>query len=79
MGENTEPGVASSPVSAPMKTSHPGHLDSFGNPITQQMRIIGQRRRVAEEKLEQHLQEARAKHPPAGPGPVGPDVPGRTG
>lgn len=68
MGENTEPGVSSSPVTGPMKTVHSGHLDNFGNPITQQMRIIGQRRRDAEEKLEHHLQEARAKQSSAHPG-----------
>jgi hypothetical protein len=32
-----------------------------GSPTTQQMRTVGQRRRDAEEKLEQHLEEARHK------------------
>lgn len=68
MGENTEAGVASASVPGPMKTVHSGHQDNFGNPITQRMRIIGQRRRDAEEKLEHHLQEARAKHPSGRPG-----------
>lgn len=75
MDENTESGVAPSPVTGPVKTVHSGHLDSFGNPITQQMRIIGQRRRDAEEKLEHHLQEARAKHSSAGPDAGGQNAP----
>ena len=33
-------------------------------PTTQQIRTVGQRRRDAEEKLEQHLQEARHKDHP---------------
>jgi hypothetical protein len=39
-----------------------GRGDDYGNPTTQQLRVVGRRRRDAEEKLEQHLQEARAKH-----------------
>jgi hypothetical protein len=41
-------------------------------PTTQQMRTVGQRRREAEQKLDQHLDEARRKneHQPADdPGP----------
>lgn len=37
------------------------HLHAHTSPSTQQMRTVGQRRRDAEEKLEQHLQEARHK------------------
>jgi hypothetical protein len=77
MGENTEPRVDSSAVTGQMKMVPSGHVDGFGSPITQQMRIVGQRRRDAEEKLEHHLQEARAKHlpghltgPQSGPDPV---------
>jgi hypothetical protein len=79
MGENTEFGAASSPVTGPMKTVPSGHLDGFGSPITQQMRIVGQRRRDAEEKLEHHLQEARAKHPSAHPDAGEHDVPDPAG
>jgi hypothetical protein len=32
-----------------------------GSPTTEQMRIVGRRRRDAEEKLEHHLEEARHK------------------
>ena len=44
-------------------------------PTTQQMRTIGQRRRDAEEKLEQHLQEARHKDPAHHSAPVTQSVP----
>jgi hypothetical protein len=40
---------------------HGPHLHAPAAPTTQQMRTVGQRRREAEEKLEQHLQEARLK------------------
>ncbi|MFE4838105.1 hypothetical protein ACFRAU_25910 [Arthrobacter sp. NPDC056691] len=40
---------------------HGPHLHAHAAPTTQQMRTVGQRRRDAEEKLEQHLQEARHK------------------
>lgn len=36
-------------------------VDVYGNPITDGLRIIGQRRREAEEKLDRHLQDARAR------------------
>jgi hypothetical protein len=42
---------------------HGPHLHAHSAPTTQQMRTVGQRRRDAEEKLEQHLQEARHKDP----------------
>lgn len=38
------------------------HQHAHVAPTTQQVRTIGQRRREAEEKLEQHLQEARHKN-----------------
>lgn len=38
------------------------HQRAHVAPTTQQVRTIGQRRREAEEKLEQHLQEARRKY-----------------
>jgi hypothetical protein len=45
---------------APREHSH--DQDGYvGSPTTQQMRIIGQRRRDAEEKLEHHLKKARHK------------------
>ncbi len=40
---------------------HQHQEDYAASPSTQQMRTVGQRRRDAEEKLEQHLQEARHK------------------
>ncbi len=40
------------------------HLHAHTAPTTQQIRTVGQRRREAEEKLEQHLQEARQKNHP---------------
>jgi hypothetical protein len=43
---------------------HGPHLHAHAAPTTQQMRTVGQRRRDAEEKLEQHLQEARHKDDP---------------
>ncbi|MBT2551232.1 hypothetical protein [Arthrobacter sp. ISL-65] len=43
---------------------HGPHLHAHAAPTTQQMRTVGQRRRDAEEKLEQHLQEARQKDHP---------------
>ncbi|QCO98145.1 hypothetical protein FCN77_11080 [Arthrobacter sp. 24S4-2] len=36
----------------------------WGTPITRQLRTVGRRRRDAELKLEQHLQEARHKNKP---------------
>lgn len=41
------------------------HQDGYaGLPTTQQMRTVGQRRRDAEEKLENHMEEARHKDDP---------------
>jgi hypothetical protein len=37
------------------------HQHAHSAPTTQQIRTVGQRRREAEEKLEHHLEEARAK------------------
>ena len=43
------------------------HLHAHTALTTGQMRTVGQRRRDAEEKLEQHLEEARHKvHPDGG-------------
>ncbi|MEQ7740171.1 hypothetical protein [Escherichia coli] len=42
------------------------HLHAHTAPTTEQMRIVGQRRREAEEKLEHHLQEARHRNDPQG-------------
>ena len=45
---------------APREQGH--HQDGYvGSPSTQQMRIVGQRRRDAEEKLEHHMEKARHK------------------
>jgi hypothetical protein len=38
-----------------------GTGDDVGSPTTQQMRAVGQRRREAERKLDQHLEEAKHK------------------
>ena len=46
------------------------HLHAHAAPTTQQMRTVGQRRRDAEEKLEQHLQEARHKDHPQNDEPL---------
>ncbi|MDR6559551.1 hypothetical protein J2809_003931 [Arthrobacter pascens] len=43
---------------------HGPHQHAHAAPTTQQIRTVGQRRRDAEEKLEQHLQEARHKDHP---------------
>ncbi|UOD81102.1 hypothetical protein [Paenarthrobacter ureafaciens] len=50
----------SSPA-APSKERGYGTGDDVGSPTTQQMRAVGQRRRDAERKLDQHLEEARHK------------------
>lgn len=49
---------------------HGPRLHAHAAPTTQQMRTVGQRRRDAEEKLEQHLQEARLKDEPAHGEPI---------
>ena len=41
------------------KARHSGSAVRHENPTTQQMRIIGQRRAEAEEKLAHHLEQAR--------------------
>ncbi|MET3163697.1 UNVERIFIED_ORG: hypothetical protein ABIB19_002111 [Arthrobacter sp. UYEF10] len=43
---------------------HGPHQHAHAAPTTQQMRTVGQRRRESEEKLEQHLEEARHKDDP---------------
>ena len=56
-----------------MSENFPDHgprLHAHAAPTTQQMRTVGQRRRDAEEKLEQHLQEARHKDDPAHGEPI---------
>jgi len=56
------------------ENKHVGHTDHQGILSTEQMRIVGQRRRDAEEKLQQHQQQARLKteneNGPAEPEPV---------
>lgn len=50
---------------------HGRHQEDYvGTPTTQQLRIVGQRRRDAEEKLEHHLKKVQHKddlHGDAGP------------
>jgi hypothetical protein len=48
----------------PDAADHGPHQHAHAAPTTQQIRTVGQRRRDAEEKLEQHLQEARHKDHP---------------
>lgn len=48
----------------PDAADHGPHQHAHAAPTTQQIRTVGQRRRDAEEKLEQHLQEARHKEHP---------------
>ena len=43
---------------------HGPHQHAHAAPTTQQMRTVGQRRRESEEKLEQHLEQARHKDDP---------------
>lgn len=43
---------------------HPAHPGNHGILSTQQLRAVGRRRRDAEEKLEQHQQDARHKAKP---------------
>jgi hypothetical protein len=62
MGENTETHMDLPAADGVGKKLPAGHGDDYGSATTQQLRIIGRRRRDAEEKLELHLQEARAKH-----------------
>ena len=61
MGENTESRVALPSGSEATRGSHHRDVEGYGNPITQQLRIIGQRRREAEEKLDRHLRDARKR------------------
>jgi len=62
MGENTVPSI-NLPASPGLRKNRPNRVvDGYGNPITEQLRIVGQRRREAEEKLDRHLQDARRQH-----------------
>ena len=69
MSENTDPYPPHSNPGGTLRPRHPGHSVRHENPTTQQMRVVGQRRAEAEEKLAHHLEQARhlAKEPhPAG-------------
>ncbi|KQR64110.1 hypothetical protein ASF98_11405 [Arthrobacter sp. Leaf337] len=46
------------------RESRDGHVPGAGSPTTRQLRTVGQRRRDAELKLEQHLMEARHQKEP---------------
>jgi hypothetical protein len=61
MSESTESQVPQGSSAGAPRARQPGHAVRHENPTTQQMRIIGQRRAEAEEKLAQHLEHAR--HP----------------
>ncbi|MCU1548207.1 MAG: hypothetical protein JWO29_1158 [Arthrobacter sp.] len=62
MGENSETQLDPPAADAGARKLPAGHGDDYGSPTTQQLRIVGKRRRDAEEKLQHHLQEARLKH-----------------
>jgi len=63
MSENTgpDPDPAHGTPGGTERARHPGHPFRRENLTTQQMRIIGKRRKDAEEKLAHHLEQAR--HP----------------
>lgn len=61
MSENINPHPPHSNPGGTARARHPGHSVRHENPTTQQMRIVGQRRAEAEEKLAHHLEQAR--HP----------------
>lgn len=61
MGENSEPRMEFAGTPRARKKAMDRGVDVYGNPITDRLRIIGQRRREAEEKLDRHLQDARAR------------------
>lgn len=59
MSENTDPHLPHGTPGGAARARQPGHAVRHENPTTQQMRIVGQRRAEAEEKLAQHLEHAR--------------------
>lgn len=62
MGETVEPRLEFPAKPRPLKSAPGRGIDGYGNPITEQLRIVGQRRREAEEKLDRHLKDARTRH-----------------
>jgi hypothetical protein len=63
MSEPTDPQLPHGSSAGASRARQPGHAVRHENPTTQQMRIIGQRRAEAEEKLAQHLEQARHQVP----------------
>jgi hypothetical protein len=61
MSENTDPHPPHGNPGGTARGRQPGRIVRHENPTTQQMRIVGQRRAEAEEKLAHHLEQAR--HP----------------
>jgi len=61
MSEMTDPHLPNDSPPGTARARPAGHAVRHENPTTQQMRIIGQRRTEAEEKLAHHLEQAR--HP----------------
>lgn len=59
MGENTELSRDLPSIPRLNKKTPARGFDWYGNPVTDQLRVVGQRRREAEEKLDRHLQDAR--------------------
>jgi hypothetical protein len=64
MNESELPGAPPPSSSGPGNHEHPAHAGNHGILSTQQLRAVGRRRRDAEEKLEQHQQDARHKAEP---------------
>ncbi|MDQ0820845.1 hypothetical protein QFZ69_001724 [Arthrobacter sp. V1I7] len=72
MSENTDPHPPDGVPGGTARARQPGHSVRHENPTTQQMRIVGQRRAEAEEKLAHHLEQAR--HPAKEEHPAGESV-----
>jgi hypothetical protein len=64
MNESQLPGAPPPSPSGAGNHEHPAHAGNHGILSTQQLRTVGRRRRDAEEKLEQHQQDARDKTQP---------------
>ena len=71
MSDITNPHLPQGSPAGAARARQPGHAVRHENPTTQQMRIIGQRRAEAEEKLAHHLEQARHQakedHPAGNP------------
>jgi hypothetical protein len=59
MSDTTDPHLPPGSPAGTARARQAGHAVRHENSTTQQMRIIGQRRTEAEEKLAHHLEQAR--------------------